>query len=125
MGDDRARDRFAGLGAPGRGGLAGLGGFELAGDEQRLQALRLGAGAQEVREVRHDVGRHPAPELLATVAQLGVPVGDGLGALLLGDVDQGADVGVRRGPLERGDLVFSRSGAVSGAHPWTLLSIVW
>jgi hypothetical protein len=64
--DDRARHRLAlaALGAlgPGRGGLAGLGGRELAGDEQRLQALGFGALAEEVGEVGDDVGGHPLPE---------------------------------------------------------------
>ncbi|WP_328848002.1 hypothetical protein [Streptomyces sp. NBC_00258] len=52
MGDERARDRFAGpaLGVPGRGGLARLG-REPTGDEQRFQALRLGTGAQEVHPI--------------------------------------------------------------------------
>ncbi len=80
--------------------LRGLAGGSWRGTNSALQALGLGAGAQEVREVGHHLGGHPAPGLLAVAAQLGIPVGDRLVALLLSSVDQGADVGVRGGPLE-------------------------
>ncbi|MCY0924550.1 hypothetical protein OS965_41890, partial [Streptomyces sp. H27-G5] len=109
-GDDGAGHRFASA-APRAAGQRGFGrgGLELPGREQRVQPVRLGAGAQVVREVGDGVGGDPAPGLLAVAAQLGVPVGDRLVALRLGDVDQGADVGVRGRLLARvGDLLGER-----------------
>lgn len=50
---------------------------------------RGGLLARVVRGVGHDIGGHPASELLPVLVRLGVPAGHRLVATYLGDIAQG------------------------------------